>query len=128
MKIGEEKTKFIVIIKQASSLYSVIADGQHRATSLGRDTWKSLIGSQASLQLNCNKEGFSCFIKEGLPRARIGIVSNEQNYCFTPDSIIGFGTAWTPNDNHTCGNAADGNWSPDNGAKDIKAMGYIFVQ
>ena len=128
MKIGKEQTKFVVINRQAGSLYSVIADGQYRATSLGRDTWKSLIGFQASLQLNCNKEGFNCFVKEGWPRARIGIVSNEQNYCFTPDSIIGFGTGWTPNDNNTCGNAADGNWAPDNGAKDIKAMGYIFVQ
>ena len=28
-------------------------------TELGRDTWKKLIGSRASLQPNCNKEGFN---------------------------------------------------------------------
>ena len=29
-------------------MYSLIADGQYRHTSLGRDMWKSLIGSNAS--------------------------------------------------------------------------------
>ena len=58
MKINDQ-TKFIVINRQANSLYSLIADGQYRSTSLGRDKWKSLIGSEASLQSNCNKEGFN---------------------------------------------------------------------
>ena len=58
MKIGNQ-TNFIVINKKANSLYSLIADGKYRATSLGHDTWKKLIGSQASLQDNCNKEGFN---------------------------------------------------------------------
>ena len=56
MKI-DQQLKFIVIHKQADSLYSLIADGQYRNTSLGRDKWKELIGSQGSLQYNCNKEG-----------------------------------------------------------------------
>ena len=50
---------FIVVDKQANSLYSLIADEKYRSTSLGRDTWKTLLGSQASLQKNCNKEGFN---------------------------------------------------------------------
>ncbi|KAL9953836.1 hypothetical protein ACROYT_G041306 [Oculina patagonica] len=58
MKIGQQ-INFVVINKQANSLSSLIADGQYRATSLGRNTWKTLIGSEASLQLNCNKEGFN---------------------------------------------------------------------
>ena len=56
MKIGQQ-INFIVINKQADSLYSLIADGRYRATSLGRNTWRSLIGSEASLQSGCNKEG-----------------------------------------------------------------------
>ena len=47
MKI-DQQLKFIVIQKQADSLYSLIADGQYRKTSLGRDKWKELIGSQGS--------------------------------------------------------------------------------
>ena len=53
MKQGQH-ISFIAIDKQSDSLYSLIADDQHRATSLGREKWKSLIGQEASLQPNCN--------------------------------------------------------------------------
>ena len=58
MKVGHQK-KFVVLFKQASSLHSLISDGLYRPTSLGRNRWKSLIGSEASLQPNCNQEGFN---------------------------------------------------------------------
>ena len=126
MKIGHQK-KFIVINKQANSLYSLIADGQYRATSLGRDTWKTLIGSQASLQLNCNKEGFNAVGSTSTrSKARIGVIGNEQNDCNSCDSRIGFGTGGQRDDSNTCGNEATS--SPDNGNKHIKAIGYILVQ
>jgi len=126
MKIGQQ-VKFIVINKTADSLYSLIADGRYRATSLGRKTWKKLIGSQASLQLKCNKEGFNAVgSSEAQSKARIGITSNQQNNCDSCDSRIGFGTGGNDDDNNTCGNQATR--SPDNGEKHIKAMGYILVQ
>ena len=126
MKI-DHQTKFTVINKNANSLYSLIADGKYRATSLGRNTWKTLIGSHASLQHNCNKEGFNVVATSSLhSKARIGIISNEGNDCITCDSRIGFGTGGYPDDSNTCGNAAQA--LPDNGDKDIKAMGYILVQ
>ena len=126
MKIGQQ-INFTVINKQANSLYSLIADGQYRATSLGRNTWKTLIGSQASLQLNCNKEGFNAVgINSGDSKATIGIISNEDNHCTGCDSRIGFGTAGIPDDSNTCGNEAS--FLPDNGDKHIKAVGYILVQ
>ena len=126
MKISHE-INFTVINKQANSLYSLIADGQYRATSLGRKTWKTLIGSQASLQLYCNKEGFNAEgTHSGYSRARIGIISNDDDHCGTCNSRIGFGTAGYYDDSNTCGNEASG--SPDNGDKHIKAVGYILVQ
>ena len=126
MKIGRQ-INFIVINKQANSLYSLIADGQYRATSLGRNTWKTLIGSQASLQLNCNKEGFNAVsTNAGASRARIGIISNNGNDCSSCDSRIGFGTGGYPNNSNSCGNEAI--FSPDNGNKHIKGMGYIMVE
>ena len=125
MKIGQQ-TKFIVINKQANSLYSLIADGKYRATSLGRNTWKTLIGSQASLQRNCNKEGFNAVVNSSVSKARIGIISNQENECKSCDSRIGFGTGGLHDDSNTCGNEAT--YSPDNGDKHIKAMGYILVQ
>ena len=102
MKIGQQMN-FIVINKQASSLYSLIADGKYRATSIGRKTWKTLIGSQASLQPNCNKEGSNAVgSNKGRAKARIGIVSNQENDCASCDSRIGFGTGGLPVDSNTC--------------------------
>ena len=127
MKINDNQPKFIVINQQANSLYSLIADGKYRNTLLGRDTWKSLIGSSASLQYNCNKEGFNAVgDKSGQSKARIGIISNNQDHCATCDSRIGFGTGGWPDKTNSCGNEAT--WSPDNGDKHIKSMGYILVQ
>ncbi len=126
MKIGQQ-INFIVIDKQADSLYSLIADGQYRATSLGRNTWKFLLGSQASLQLNCNKEGFNVVCSSShMSKARIGILGDEHNDCYSCDSRIGFGTGGLHDDSNTCGNEAT--HSPDNGDKHIKAMGYILVE
>ena len=126
MKIGQQ-IKFVVISKQANSLHSLIADRKFRATSLGRNTWKFLIGTQASLQRNCNKEGFNV---EGSStshsKARVGILANNENDCKNCDSRIGFGTGGYHDDTNTCGNQA--NYGADNGDRRIKAMGYILVQ
>ena len=118
---------FLVINMIADSLYSLIADGQYRNTSLGRESWKTLIGSQASLQFNCNMEGFNarCFWDPN-SKARIGFVANNQDDCWTCDSRIGFGTGGSPDESNTCGNVAEN--SVDNGIRFIKAMGFIFVR
>ena len=122
MKINQQ-LRFIVINRLADSLHSIIADGQYRKTSLGRDDWKKLIGSNASLQQNCNKEGFNAFSGQiHHSKVRIGIISNDQNNCHSCNSLIGFGTGSHPNDPKSCGNEAS------KGRKSIKAMGYILVQ
>ena len=126
MKIGQQMN-FIAINKTANSLYSLIANGQYCATSLSRNTWKTLIGSQASLQLNCNKEGFNAVSTESdFSRARIGIISNDGNPCDNCNSRIGFGTGGLFDDSNTCGNEAS--YAPDNGNRHIKTFGYILVQ
>ena len=124
MKIGEQ-IRFIAFNKTADSLFALIAAGNYPATSLGRDTWKSLIGSQASLQINCNKEGFNVWIQHSDPKARIGLVANEEKGCSSSDSRIGFGTGGKHDDSNTCGNEAK--WNPDSKTTSIKAMGYILV-
>ena len=127
MKIGQQPVKFIVINKQVNSFYSLIADGQYRSTSLGRDTWKSLIGSDASLQKYCSKEGINAVGDDpGHSKARIGIISNNQDDCASCDSRIGFGTGGKHDNSNSCGNEATRN--SDNGDKHIKTMGYILVR
>ena len=126
MKYGQQ-TRFIVINKQADSLYSLIADGQLRATSLSREKWKSLIGQEGSLQPHCNIQGFNAVgANSGHSKARIGITANQENDCNSCDSRIGFGTGGYADDSNTCGNEAI--HSPDNGDKHIKAFRYILVQ
>ena len=125
MRIGPN-INFIVIHKEANSLHSLIADGQYRATSLGRDTWKSLIGSQGTLQTACGREGFNSGCFAGASKARIGIVANNVQECGGCDSRVGFGTGGSNDDTNTCGNV--GPDSSDNGEKNFKAMGYILVQ
>ena len=125
MKIGEQ-IRFIVINMKASFLYSLIADGKNRSTSLGRATWKKLIGSEASLQVYCNTEGFNMICSGSYnSKARIGIASNNQDDCLSCDSRIGFGTGGRYDPYNTCGNEATR--ETDNGDKHIKAMGYILV-
>ena len=101
-------------------MYSLIADGHYRATSLGRNKWKTLFGSLASLQRNCNKEGFNTACSK--LSLRIGILANNEFACSTCDSAIGFGPTW----GLASGNGAA--YGGDNGDKRIKAMGYILVQ
>ena len=126
MRVGQNK-KFIVMNKQAESLYSVIVDGIYRNTSLGRDTWKKLIGPDASLQSNCNMEGFNAVsLDSGHARARIGIIGNNEEDCERADSWLGFGAGAITGESLTCGNYATAN--PDNGDRAIGAFGYIFVQ
>ena len=123
MKINDE-INFIQINESASSLHSLIADGEYRSTSLGRSTWFSLIASGASFDDNCNKEGFNveCTWKVR-SKARIGILGNDEDDCTSCNSRVGFGTGGENDDSNTCGNHASKK-------KDIniKAFGYIFVQ
>ena len=56
-------------------------------------------------------------------------MGNQENDCNSPDSRIGFGGQGTnciQNDSISTGNSA--RCSPDNGDKDIKANGFIFVR
>ena len=130
MKI-DQQLRFIVINKKADSLYSLIADGQYRPTSLGRNTWRSLIGPEASTQIYCNREGFNLYPLTDYwefraAKARIGFLTNNANNCDDVDTRIGFGTGGPHDDNNTCGIVADKS-GLDNGRKFIKAMGYILV-
>ena len=108
MKVNGQ-LRFTVINSQASSLHSLIADGQYRPTSLGRNKWIALTDSKAYLQPNCNQEGFNT---KASRRARVGILGNNENDCRTCDSAVGFGV-----DNRACGDLSS-----------IRAMCYILVQ
>ena len=126
-------TKWIVIDHQASSLFSEIADGSFRETFAGREQWKSLI-DDSSLQPHCNKEGFNYkneFRRGNYPKTRIGLVANEENDCYFPDSCIGFGTSVKNcglDLTTTCGNLVFCGQYHNMDNKDTAAFGFMLVQ
>ena len=125
MQVGSD-LRWIQFGYSANSLWHVLQDGAYRATSLGRNTWKSLING-SSLQPNCNREGFNN--SHSYARVRVGIITNQENDCDSPDSRLGFGgqgSACSQDDSNSCGNTAT--CSPDNGDRDTKAFGYILVR
>ena len=58
---------------------------------LGRAEWMTLI-NDASLRSKCNKDGFNVARFQYRQKSRIGILGNNENYCNTCDSVIGYGT------------------------------------
>ena len=117
-------TNWILVSYTATTLYSVIADGDYRKANVGRKEWMSLING-ASLQENCNMEGFNVQCSWPGRKSRIGILGNNKNKCDSCNSVIGFGIEmrkWK--------------WSSGNiyyrDQQDIdikhKTFGYIFVQ
>ncbi|XP_022791342.1 uncharacterized protein LOC111330700 isoform X2 [Stylophora pistillata] len=123
MKIGLQPVRFSVMNVHANSLHSLIASGGYHNTSYGPENWKTLIGSEASLQTDCYREGFNVIPDSSYSKARIGIVGAQGNTCrWYRSSRIGFGTGGRPDDSSSCGN------EDSRGGKHLKAMGYIFVQ
>jgi hypothetical protein len=111
-------TTFAAIPYTAMSLYDVIANGNQKAVSLlGKSKWKSLIAG-SSLQPYCNREGFNLLTY----RVRIGIISNNENNCGSPDSYMGHGGAPL-----SCGNRCYSTYCSQ-GNKVIPAVGYILVK
>ncbi|XP_028396193.1 uncharacterized protein LOC114520167 [Dendronephthya gigantea] len=110
--------KWMTFDYTASSLYSVIADGQFRATPAGRTAWLSWI-ADFSVQPNCNVEGFN--VRENI-ELRIGLVGNNENDCRTCDTWIGMGTT---HNRMVC--SANG-WIRGGGRQTLKTFGYILVQ
>ena len=117
----------------ASSLYDLIADNKYKEINTSRSQWKQLING-SSLQRNCNKEGFNVSPARNRVRVRLGILTNEQDHCKSPDSFIGLGAdeqvklcRFSGPSYNAAGNVASC-WSPDNGRKNLKVIGYILVR
>lgn len=124
MKTGE-KTKWIAIPLQegsmGKSLHELVSSGEYTKTTLGRDSWKSLI-DDSSLQSNCNQEGINT--KTRWIQVRFGIIGNQEKDCNTPDSYLGIGTSSAV----STGNYGSGTYGSDNGEKSHKSVGIILVQ
>ena len=131
MKLGDT-TNWIKLSHTADSLHSVIADGVYKATSVGRNTWKSLL-RDSSLQTECYKEGFNSHASvTNVPNpgvVRIGIIADNRDNCISCNSRIGVGGGGDSGGQQVnpCGNEATHD-NLDNGEKHLKAFCYILLQ
>ena len=87
---------------------------------MGRAKWLGVVQGSVLLA-NCNSEGFNV-----VTNVRIGIATNNENDCTTPDSFIGIGlgayAGW-------CGMTATGTGNQQcHSRTEIKAGGFILVQ
>ena len=66
--------------------------------------------------------------ENGMARARIGLIANNEDHCNSPDSFLGFGTSYT----YLSASNSAGNYAAyltdDGTVKNIKTIGYIMVR
>jgi hypothetical protein len=123
-------TRGLVVTTTGTSLRDVFAGGT-RATSAGRNGWRSLLASP-SQQPFCNSEGFNVGVG-GYRRVRLGMVTNQENECTSPDSCVGIGFG---SDSNTCvtptfAGATAGNIATcgsDSGDRNTRVFAYVFVR
>lgn len=120
-------TNWTIINHNATSLFSVIADENYRATNLGREEWMSLING-ALLQPYCNMEGFNLKFSLYDLKVRIGIASNEQYNCGSCETAIGFGIRVKYYDIYIYPKWSSANIQFFRETKTLQTFGYIFVQ
>ena len=125
-------TNYQAVALQSPGTLLSLVDGPFTPTSLGRSAWLAVAGN-ATMQLNCNVEGFNVFFSAPYSRARIGLVANDAKNCNTPDSALGFGVAvgpgdscWTNDPSFGVGVAGGGTCTP--AGPDKKLFGYVFVR
>ena len=114
------------------SLLHIFSLNKYIKTSVGKSAWRSLVPN-SSMQKHCNREGINVKFGEGkINLARIGIGSNNENECKSPDSIIGAGFYHSTN---LCGTTlkpiSSGNIArclPDNGDKALPGTSYLLIK
>ena len=116
MALPGQAANFIQFDLVGPSLHQLVASGGYSKSNAGRKAWKSLV-PDSSLQLSCNQEGVNSV------SCRLGISGNQEADCASPDSWIGIGCG-----TYAAGNYANGSWSPDNGAKALRAFAWVLVR
>ncbi len=128
MRVGDapSQTNWIGIDYQATSLYSLIADGEFRVVNIKAQIpslWQTLI-DESHLPVQCLFQGFNVpsKIHSTMNRVRLGYLAHKR--CHQQEGLIGFGT-----------NLDGVQWSSgyiypsrEGDPKKISAFGYIFVR
>jgi hypothetical protein len=125
--VPDDPLNFLRVPAAGASLHALLSPGVYVAAPVGRDRWLGLV-PEAGLQPSCNVEGLNVQpASSDYHRVRIGIISNEQNDCGSPDSFVGVGaggtvcgSVWSAG-NRSCSGAIPGDTS-------VPTMSYVFVR
>jgi cysteine-rich repeat protein len=126
--MGPLALKYQKLPVAGASLFALMSPNLYVPTMIGRPAWKALI-TGSSLQANCNREGFNANPGGGnWARMRIGIVTNQENDCASPDSYLGIGGQGVGcgQPQQVVGNMAS--CTPDNGDKSVPGFGVVLVR
>lgn len=119
-----------IVRMKANSLLDVLKKPNNTNFESGMSipNWRSFVGD-SSLQQNCIQEGINLRISNGEVRGvRLGIKANDSSsFCSYSDSAIGFGIESRVSNPPSIGNVARQS-AADNGNKDHKVFGYIYVR
>eukprot|EP00795_Rhopilema_esculentum_P017719 gene17719-9382_t len=114
--------KYLQIEKKSSSMLELMNSG-YQATTLGPSEWQSAINGSILLPY-CNREGFN--VLPSLKAVRIGLATNQEDDCKTPDGFLGLGIGnlviWCGMNDTRTGNQECYSKT------DIKADGFILVK
>ena len=89
-KYHENTYRTLIVDKTSTSLLSIFQGGESEI-GLSRDKWSALRPG-AYFQDNCNKNGFNIWNNErNKISVRFGIIGNDKDNCWSPDSAIGIG-------------------------------------
>jgi hypothetical protein len=87
---GNATNSLVVPLAAPATSLTALFSGASTTTTLGRKAWMSLVPG-AGLQPNCNLEGSNLSVGP-YASARLGILTNQENECNSPDSYVGIGT------------------------------------
>jgi hypothetical protein len=133
---GSGHSLVVPVPSPQASLMGAVTAGTINS-SLSRSAWLSLAPG-VSLQPNCNDQGYDIAPVGGNPFAevRIGLVTNQENDCGSPDSFIGFGAGPMPSNG--CGYVngtpnisagwADPSGCGGSGTGSNGRFGYVFIR
>ena len=88
---------YITLDQAAGSLFELFSADTYVATAATKANWSSLLPN-AALQEGCDLEGFNNAAMGGntTPRVRIGILSDNDGDCSSPNSVLGVGYSNLP--------------------------------
>jgi hypothetical protein len=130
---GNATNSLVVPLAAPAASLTALFSGASTTTTVGRKNWMNLVPN-SGLQPNCNREGTNLSVGT-YASARLGILTNQENDCNSPDSYVGIGT-----DGGLCnsGSLSSGNkagCAPINdvngvatGDKLISSFAFVFVR